>query len=51
MIDTSNLLEGFLQRKRFKKVKKWIKGDVLDFGGNEGELRPYVEGGVYRSKL
>lgn len=44
MINTTLLLERFLQRYRFRVVKKYLRGDVLDFGGNNGELLPLVEG-------
>lgn len=36
-------MEAFLQKKRFKKVLPYLKGNVLDFGGNEGELKKYVQ--------
>jgi len=44
MIDSSRFLEKILQNYRFKKVKPYLKGDVLDFGGNEGELKKLVKG-------
>jgi 2-polyprenyl-3-methyl-5-hydroxy-6-metoxy-1,4-benzoquinol methylase len=44
MINSSRFIEGFLQKQRFKKVIPLLKGDVLDFGGNEGELREYIKG-------
>lgn len=44
MINTSIFLESLLQKMRFKKVRKFLQGDVLDFGGNEGELGKYVQG-------
>tara|TARA_B100001250_G_C19334773_1_gene586305 strand:- start:115 stop:612 length:498 start_codon:yes stop_codon:yes gene_type:complete len=44
MIDTSYFLESFLQKYRFSMVKNYIIGDVLDFGGNEGELGKFVSG-------
>jgi 2-polyprenyl-3-methyl-5-hydroxy-6-metoxy-1,4-benzoquinol methylase len=44
MINSKRPLEGFLQRYRFRKAKSHLTGDVLDFGGNDGELRPYVKG-------
>lgn len=44
MIDTSISMEKFLQNQRFKLVKGYLNGDVLDFGGNNGELAPFVEG-------
>ena len=37
-------MEKFLQNYRFRMVKSYLKGDVLDFGGNEGELSKYVTG-------
>lgn len=44
MINTSIYLERFLQNYRFNMVKKYLIGDVLDFGGNEGELKRFVKG-------
>lgn len=44
MIDTSIVMERLLQNYRFRKAKPHIVGDVLDFGGNEGELGNHVEG-------
>jgi 2-polyprenyl-3-methyl-5-hydroxy-6-metoxy-1,4-benzoquinol methylase len=44
MINSSRLLEGFLQQSRFKQVQPYLHGDVLDFGGNEGELKKLVKG-------
>jgi|SRR3989338_2785153 len=44
MIDTSIFLEKFLQAYRFKMVRPYLIGDVLDFGGNEGELKKMVKG-------
>lgn len=45
MINTQKIkLEKFLQEYRFRKVKSFLKGDVLDFGGNEGELKNFVTG-------
>lgn len=45
MINTKkNNLERLLQEYRFMVVKPFIKGDTLDFGGNEGELKPLVSG-------
>ena len=44
MINSSRLLEGFLQQSRFKQVQPYLNGDVLDFGGNEGELKKLVKG-------
>jgi len=36
--------EKFLQDYRFRMVKPYLVGDVLEFGGNEGELKELVEG-------
>lgn len=47
MINSSRFVESFLQKRRFKKVIPYLKGDVLDFGGNEGELLQYMKGGSY----
>lgn len=44
MIDSKKKLEKLLQGYRFSKVKKYLLGDVLDFGGNEGELKIFVKG-------
>jgi 2-polyprenyl-3-methyl-5-hydroxy-6-metoxy-1,4-benzoquinol methylase len=44
MINSKRGLEKLLQRYRFNKAKKFISGDVLDFGGNEGELKRFVKG-------
>lgn len=44
MIDSSMFLEKFLQNYRFKMVKPYLIGVVLDFGGNEGELKNLVKG-------
>ena len=35
-------LEKILQRWRFEKVLEYTTGDVLDFGGNGGELIKYL---------
>jgi 2-polyprenyl-3-methyl-5-hydroxy-6-metoxy-1,4-benzoquinol methylase len=45
MINSSKKLESFLQQYRFRKIIPYLKGEVLDFGGNEGELKKYVPGG------
>jgi cyclopropane fatty-acyl-phospholipid synthase-like methyltransferase len=42
MIDSSMWLEKFLQNYRFAKVKPYLSGKVLDFGGNQGELAKLV---------
>ena len=44
MINSSRFIESFLQKRRFKKVLPFLKGDILDFGGNDGELEQYVKG-------
>lgn len=44
MIDTGLSAEKFLQNLRFNKIKSYLNGDVLDFGGNEGELKKFVSG-------
>jgi 2-polyprenyl-3-methyl-5-hydroxy-6-metoxy-1,4-benzoquinol methylase len=44
MINTSIFGEKVLQNCRFKKVKPYLIGDVLDFGGNEQELKKFVTG-------
>ncbi len=44
MLDTSKLIDKFLQNYRFKQVRPFLLGDVLDFGGNRGELGKYVKG-------
>jgi len=44
MIDSKKIVEKLLQQFRFNKVKPYLVGDVLDFGGNEGELKPFVKG-------
>lgn len=45
MINSKKFLEAYLQKYRFRMVLPFLKGeDVLDFGGNEGELKPYVTG-------
>ena len=45
MINTKIFLEKFLQNQRFKIINKsFLKGSVLDFGGNEGELKSFVKG-------
>ena len=47
MINSSLLLEKKLQHLRFNKVKPHLNGDVLDFGGNRGELKNFVKGQYY----
>jgi len=44
MLNSKKFLESFLQKQRFKKVLPFLGKDVLDFGGNRGELRQWVKG-------
>src|SRR3989344_692999 len=44
MINASIKMEKFLQEYRFKEAKGNLIGDVLDFGGNKGELKRFVNG-------
>ncbi len=44
MINSQKKFEKFLQIQRFKHVIDHLEGDVMDFGGNKGELREYVKG-------
>lgn len=44
MLDSSRFINKFLQNRRFKQVRPFLIGDVLDFGGNRGELRKFVRG-------
>jgi 2-polyprenyl-3-methyl-5-hydroxy-6-metoxy-1,4-benzoquinol methylase len=44
MINTKLQLEKILQDYRFKKVIPHVDGDVMDFGGNDGELQKFVKG-------
>lgn len=44
MIDSSLLIEKFLQNYRFRVISSHINGDVMDFGGNDGELGKMVKG-------
>lgn len=44
MISASLFLEKFLQQYRFRLVRPYLIGDVLDFGGNQGELGKWVTG-------
>jgi len=44
MLDSSKFVEKFLQNRRFKKARPFLIGDVLDFGGNQGELKKFVKG-------
>lgn len=44
MYDNSGFIDKFLQNRRFKQAKPFLIGDVLDFGGNRGELKKFVRG-------
>ncbi|MBU1146717.1 class I SAM-dependent methyltransferase [Patescibacteria group bacterium] len=44
MIDSRKPTEKLLQNRRFKIAIPYLAGDVLDFGGNEGELKKFVRG-------
>jgi len=44
MMNSSLYFERFLQNFRFKMVKPYLIGDVIDFGGNKGELEKFVNG-------
>ena len=44
MLDSNKFIEKILQDVRFKKVIPYLKGDVMDFGGNNGELKKFVKG-------
>jgi 2-polyprenyl-3-methyl-5-hydroxy-6-metoxy-1,4-benzoquinol methylase len=44
MIPSNRRMEALLQKIRFQKVLPYLKGDVLDFGGNDGELKQFVNG-------
>ena len=44
MLNSKKILESFLQKQRFKKVLPFLGKDVLDFGGNRGELKQWVKG-------
>ncbi len=46
-MDSSKIAEKFLQAYRFRVVEAHLHGDVLDFGGNKGELENYVHNGSY----
>lgn len=45
MIHKFSILDKFLQWYRFRKALPYLKGDVLDFGGNKGELGKFIKGG------
>ena len=42
MIDNPTIIDKFLQNYRFKMARPYLTGDVLDFGGNKGELKKFV---------
>jgi len=44
MIDNPMFLDKLLQSYRFKMVRPYLIGDVMDFVGNKGELKRFVEG-------
>jgi 2-polyprenyl-3-methyl-5-hydroxy-6-metoxy-1,4-benzoquinol methylase len=44
MMDSIKFVEKLLQYYRFKKIKPFLDGDILDFGGNRGELKKFVRG-------
>ena len=44
MINSARIIEKTLQNYRFKMLLPYLIGDVLDFGGNEGELSKFVKG-------
>ncbi len=44
MINSRKPTEKFFQNWRFKIVIPYLAGDVLDFGGNQGELKKFVRG-------
>lgn len=44
MIDSSRFFERLLQSYRFRKAKPHLIGDVMDFGGNKGELKKFCKG-------
>ena len=44
MINSRKSTEKFFQNWRFKIAIPYLSGDVLDFGGNEGELKKFVRG-------
>ena len=44
MINSKRPIEHLLQTWRFKMVAPYLTGDVLDFGGNDGELEQLVKG-------
>lgn len=44
MINSSMALEKLLQQYRFRRIQPYLIGDVIDFGGNDGELKKFVAG-------
>jgi predicted SAM-dependent methyltransferase len=44
MIENLKYFEKIAQNTRFKMAKPYLIGDVLDFGGNKGELKKLVKG-------
>ena len=44
MLNSKKTLESFLQKLRFKKALPYLGAEVLDFGGNNGELKQFVKG-------
>lgn len=43
-MNSSRPADKLLQYYRFKKVRPYLSGDVLDFGGNRGELKKCIKG-------
>jgi hypothetical protein len=41
-MNSSLFFENILQRMRFSKALPFAAGDILDFGGNQGELQKYI---------
>ena len=44
MIENLRYLERVAQNSRFMQARPFLVGDVLDFGGNKGELGKWVKG-------
>ena len=44
MLNSTKFIERILQNYRFRIAKPYLIGDVLDFGGNKGELKKFVKG-------
>lgn len=40
---SEKVVERFLQNQRFGRIKDFVKGDILDFGGNKGEVKEYLD--------